>query len=160
MVTKNGEPKLTDFGIARIKDSSLTFTKEIMGSPRYMSPESFIATHNVDTRSDIFSLGLVAYEMFTGKRAFSGNNINQIINAISNEKPIKPTTVNSKLPIALDVILARMIAKEPSDRYKNIAGVGRDLDLVINGKFPRQTNTFINRILGRLKYDTTISIWQ
>jgi len=160
IVTKNGDPKLTDFGIAGIKDSALTFTKEIMGSPRYMSPESFIATHNVDARSDIFSLGLVAYEMFTGKRAFNGNNINQIIHAVSHDKPIKPTNINPELPPALDIILARMIAKEPYARYKNIAETGRDIDLLIHGKAPRKTNTFINRILNKLKNPSATSTWR
>jgi serine/threonine protein kinase len=159
MVTKDGEPKLTDFGIAGIKDSALTFTTEIMGSPRYMSPESFIATHSVDARSDIFSLGLVAYEIFTGRRAFTGNNINQIIDEVSNNKPIKPTISNPELPAALDTILARMLAKEPDNRYKNIAETAMDLDLVIHGKAPRKTNTFINRILSKLKNATTVSTW-
>jgi len=160
MVTNDGNPKLTDFGIAGIKDSSLTMTREILGSPRYMSPEAFVSCRDTDARSDIFSFGLVAYEILTGKKAFSGNNINQIIHATCTEKPIRPSKLNSEISTNLDNILAKMLEKAPQDRYKNNAVIAMDIEAIMNktDKKKKQAN-FFAKMFGNSKKSSSFNVW-
>jgi len=160
MVTSDGEPKLTDFGIAGIKDSSLTLTREILGSPRYMSPEAFVACRDTDTRSDIFSFGLVVYEILTSQKAFKGNNINQIIHAVCSQKPIRPSHLNSEIPEGLDNILAEMLAKSPDDRYKNIAVIAMDIESVIKGKNSKKPNGFFSGMFKKSKTKKITEVWE
>ena len=128
LMTGQGEPKLTDFGIARIKDSSLTMTREVLGSPNYMSPEAFVSSRDIDSRSDIFSFGVVSYYILTGERAFVGKNINQIMHAIQAHKPLKPSEINPEIPERIDDILAGMLDKDPEHRFQNMAEVIMQID--------------------------------
>ena len=109
--------KLIDFGIGKTEDSSLTITGEIMGSPAYMSPESFDSVKMIDYRSDIFSLGVVCYELFTGVRPFSGDTVYQLLDAIRDRKPEAPMIVNPNLPHWLQDIMAKMLDKNPDKRF-------------------------------------------
>jgi eukaryotic-like serine/threonine-protein kinase len=97
MVMKNGIAKITDFGIALIPAGSRTMDGMVLGSPKYMSPEQVVG-RDVDGRSDIFSLGVVLYEMLTGKSPFSGDNISTIMYRILNEMPAAPRTLKPELP--------------------------------------------------------------
>lgn len=126
MVLKNGAVKITDFGIALIPSSSRTMVGMVLGSPKYMSPEQVVG-QEVDGRSDIFSLGVVLYEMLTGKPAFGGENINTIMYRILNEIPISPGKFRPGLPAALDYIVARALAKHPDERYQSAAHMADDL---------------------------------
>lgn len=160
MVTSDGNPKLTDFGIAGIKDSSLTMTREILGSPRYMSPEAFVSCRDTDARSDIFSFGLVAYEMLTGKKAFGGNNINQIIHAVCTEKPIRPSKLNNEISTNLDEILAQMLEKDPRDRYKSCAVIAMDIEAIMNKTDDEEKHTsFFAKIFGNNKKSSSLNVW-
>lgn len=160
MVTNEGNPKLTDFGIAGIKDSSLTMTKEILGSPRYMSPEAFVSCRDTDARSDIFSFGLVAYEILTEQYAFSGNNINQIIHAVCTEKPIRPSTLNQEISTNLDKIIAQMLEKDPKERYKNCAVIAMDIEGIINKTDKEEKNTnFFAKIFSKNKKSSSLNVW-
>lgn len=163
MVTSAGEPKLTDFGIAGIKDSSLTMTTEILGSPRYMPPEAFLAFRKTDARSDIFSFGLVSYEILTENRPFSGNNINQIIHSITTERPVRPSVLKPQIPEELDDILARMLAKEPNDRYSNTASIAMDIEAVMAGKEinkPKKSPGFFASLFKKSKTKLLLEAWQ
>lgn len=126
MVMKNGVAKITDFGIALIPAGSRTMDGMVLGSPKYMSPEQVVG-REVDGRSDIFSLGVMLYEMLTGKSPFSGDNISTIMYRILNEMPALPSTLKPELPEAFDYIIAKALAKHPDERYANAAEIAHDL---------------------------------
>lgn len=126
MILKNGVAKITDFGIALIPSSSRTMAGMVLGSPKYMSPEQVVG-QDVDRRSDIFSLGVLLYEMLTGKPPFHGENISAIMYRILNEMPIAPATLKPELPEAFDHIVAKALAKHPDDRYQSADEMAADL---------------------------------
>src|SRR4029453_14491282 len=118
MVLADGPVKITDFGIARMRASNdeLTQSGMMLGSPKYMSPEQVIGKR-ADPRSDIFSLGLIFYEMLTGKAPFSGENVTALMYQIVNFAPPAPSAVNRAVPEMLDFIVAKMLAKLLEERY-------------------------------------------
>lgn len=126
MILKNGVAKITDFGIALIPSSSRTMAGMVLGSPKYMSPEQVIG-QDVDRRSDIFSLGVMLYEMLTGKPPFSGDNISAIMYRILNEMPVAPVTLKPGLPEIFNYIVAKALAKHPDDRYQTADEMAEDL---------------------------------
>ena len=127
MVMKGGIAKITDFGIARLPNSAVkTMTGLILGSPRYMSPEQVIGKA-IDSRSDIFSLGVVLYEALTGVPPFDGDNVNAIMYSTVNTTPPPPSSHVRGLPPMLDLIVAKAIAKLLEDRYQSVREFGDDL---------------------------------
>ena len=126
MILKNGVAKITDFGIALIPSSSRTMAGMVLGSPKYMSPEQVVG-QDVDRRSDIFSLGVLLYEMLTSKPPFRGENISAIMYRILNEMPMAPATLKPELPEAFDYIVAKALAKHPDDRYQSADEMAEDL---------------------------------
>ena len=127
MVPDNGAVKITDFGIARMRSSSVqTQTGMMMGSPKYMSPEQVIGKR-ADHRTDIFSLGVILYEMLTGATPFTGESVNAVMYQIVNFVPPAPSAINPVSPAALDAIVAAMLAKSFEERYQSAAEVARGL---------------------------------
>lgn len=121
ILTAGDRIKVADFGIAKLPQSgTLTKTGDMIGTPFYMSPEQ-IEGRRVDGRSDVFSAGVVLYELLTGCRPFGGDSIPAIVYNIVQSQPKAPTKVNSNLPASLDEILQRALAKDPDDRYKTAA---------------------------------------
>lgn len=130
MLVRGGLAKITDFGIARIPSSAVkTMTGLILGSPRYMSPEQVIG-RELDTRTDIFSLGVVLYETLTSLPPFDGDNVNAIMYATVNTTPVAPSHENADVPQMLDLIVAKALAKLPEERYQTMAEFASDLDHV------------------------------
>jgi eukaryotic-like serine/threonine-protein kinase len=116
IVTKAGQVKLTDFGIARLEDANLTQVSSMIGTPAYMAPEQFTGI-GIDHRADLFACGVLLYRMLTGRRAFTGAT-EQVMYKILHEEPPPPSVVtNGARPAAFDAIVARAIAKNPADRY-------------------------------------------
>jgi len=127
MVIEGNRAKIMDFGIARVRTSDLkTQTGLMLGSPRYMSPEQVLG-RPVDHRSDIFSLGLVLYEMIAGVHPFSGNDVHQIMYQVCNGQAPPPSAANPAVTRSLDIIVARALEKEVAARYQDAAAMAADL---------------------------------
>ncbi|MBI5437343.1 MAG: serine/threonine protein kinase [Nitrosomonadales bacterium] len=127
MVVRDGHAKITDFGIARMASSAVrTQTGMVLGSPKYMSPEQVMGKA-IDQRSDIFSLGVMFYEMLTGQAPFNGENINAIMYQTLNAAPVPPGTLNPAVPEMVNFIVAKALAKKLEDRYQNAKDLAGDL---------------------------------
>jgi serine/threonine-protein kinase len=127
MVMNDGHVKITDFGIARMSSAAVrTQTGMVLGSPKYMSPEQVIGKA-IDQRSDIFSLGVMLYEMLTGSAPFAGENINAIMYQTLNASPPSPGSLNAAVPDVLNFICAKALAKKLEDRYQTAAELAEDL---------------------------------
>jgi eukaryotic-like serine/threonine-protein kinase len=127
MVLNDGLVKITDFGIARMRTNEVkTVTGMILGSPKYMSPEQ-VSGKRADTRSDIFSLGVVLYEMLTGTSPFVADNIHGVMYQTMNFNPPAPRTLNPELPDVLNFIIAKALAKNLDDRYQKAKDLAHDL---------------------------------
>jgi serine/threonine-protein kinase len=129
MILKNGLVKVTDFGIARATASSKTRTGVIKGTPYYMSPEQ-ISGMKVDGRSDIFSLGIVFYQLLTGELPFGGENLAAIMYQITTVEPEPPTKYNPKIYKAAVAILNRALEKSLESRYPTAKQMGDHLRLL------------------------------
>jgi eukaryotic-like serine/threonine-protein kinase len=127
MIQKDGHVKITDFGIARMASAAVrTQTGMVLGSPKYMSPEQVMGKLT-DQRSDIFSLGIMLYEMLTGRPPFSGENVNAIMYQTLNAAPPPPSSLNPAVPDMLNFIVAKALAKKLDDRYQNAKEFADDL---------------------------------
>jgi eukaryotic-like serine/threonine-protein kinase len=127
MVIRDGQVKITDFGIARMASSSVrTQTGMVLGSPKYMSPEQVMGK-TIDQRSDIFSLGVMLYEMLTGQAPFDGENVNAIMYQTLNAITPPPSTLNPSVPEMVNFIVAKALAKGVDDRYQNARDFADDL---------------------------------
>ena len=136
MVIRDGHVKITDFGIARMASSSVrTQTGMVLGSPKYMSPEQVMGK-SIDQRSDIFSLGVMFYEMLTGQAPFNGENVNAIMYQTLNAVPPPPNTLNPAVPEMVNFIMAKALAKKLEDRYQNAKDFAVDL-LTCRDTLPR-----------------------
>jgi len=118
MLTPEDTLKITDFGTAKILQFGTTQTAHIVGTPSYMSPEQ-VKGKLVDGRSDIFSLGVILYELVTGEKPFPGQNITTVIYKIVNEDPIPPRELDSSVHPGLSYVITRALAKEPAARYQS-----------------------------------------
>lgn len=127
MVLGDGQVKIADFGIAKMDASlMLTRTGAIMGSPLYMSPEQILSGH-IDSRSDVFSFGIVLYQMLTGQRPFRGDDANSVMYQIVNVTPPRPGSLKPGLPDMIDDIVMKCLEKKPQDRYQDSARLADDL---------------------------------
>ncbi len=127
MVLKNGSVKVTDFGIARVMSKSNTLTKEALGSVHYISPEQ-AKGGRVDSRSDIYSLGVVMYEMMTGRPPYDGESPVSVAIQHINGKAAMPSTLNPNIPGGLEQIIMKAMAQEPAGRYATATAMLYDMD--------------------------------
>ena len=133
IVADDDTAKLMDFGIARTAGSNLTQTGSLLGSPNYMSPEQ-ITGQDVDGRTDVFSMGVVLYQMLTGERPFLGENANSITFKVVRVDPVAPSHVNPSIDPKWDSIIAKALAKRPDDRYASALALAGDLELMSSGR--------------------------
>jgi serine/threonine-protein kinase len=127
MLTADDTVKVTDFGTAKILQfGTVQQTAHVMGTPSYMSPEQ-VKGRAVDGRSDIFSLGVMLYEMVTNEKPFPGQNITTVIYKIVNEDPVPPRQVNPTIHPGISAVVMRALEKEPDQRYQNCREMLEDL---------------------------------
>ncbi|HQS57497.1 MAG: serine/threonine protein kinase [Gallionellales bacterium 35-53-114] len=127
MIVREGHVKITDFGIARMASAAVrTQTGMVLGSPKYMSPEQVVGKQT-DQRSDIFSLGVMLYEMLTGQAPFAGENVNAIMYQTLNSVPPPPSSLSPNVPEMLNFIVAKALAKKLEHRYQNAKEFAGDL---------------------------------
>jgi len=126
IITTDGKVKITDFGIAKIASSNLTTTGQFLGTPNYMSPEQ-VSGSPVDGRSDLFSLGVVLYELLTSRKPFQGDNLTAISYKIVHEDFTPPATVLPDVPVDFNDIVSRAMAKDPWNRYQR----GKDMAIAL-----------------------------
>jgi serine/threonine-protein kinase len=137
----DGRIKLTDFGIARLMfEASLTADGQVFGTPSYMSPEQ-VAGKSLDPRSDLFSLGVMLYEMVTGRKPFTGDSVITITYNIMNLDPAAPPGV----PPAVQAIVRRAMAKDPTQRYPDAGAMARDLEAAASGRMTVAGSPAANR---------------
>jgi hypothetical protein len=132
MVLDSGEPKVMDFGIAKLESSQLTVAGQLFGTPLYMSPEQAQA-RPVDARSDLFSLGAVLYEMLTGRRAFAGDSVHSIVLQVVQADPPSPSSVVAGIPGDVDRLVACCLAKDPGRRYPSGRELAQDARALLAG---------------------------
>ncbi|MGH8752366.1 MAG: serine/threonine protein kinase, partial [Burkholderiales bacterium] len=125
--------KVTDFGIARITDSSKTKTGMVLGTPSYMSPEQ-LAGKKIDGRSDLFSLGVSLYQLACGKLPFEGDSMAQLMFKIANEPPTDILSINSDLPECLVAIINKSLAKQVEERYQTGTEMAQALKQCLAGQ--------------------------
>ena len=138
MVTSNGQVKVMDFGIARaISDSSATIaqTSAILGTAQYFSPEQ-ARGEAVDARTDLYSTGVVLYELLTGRPPFRGETAVATAYQHVSEAPIAPNAINPAVSPALNAVVLRALAKDRTERYQTAADFRGDLEIALAGKVP------------------------
>lgn len=138
MIVRDGHVKITDFGIARMASAAVrTQTGMVLGSPKYMSPEQVVGKLT-DQRSDIFSLGVMLYEMLTGQAPFAGENVNAIMYQTLNSVPPPPSSLSPNVPEMLNFIVAKALAKKLEHRYQDTKEFAADL-YACRDRLPRPT---------------------
>jgi serine/threonine protein kinase len=160
-LTPSGQVKVLDFGLAKLvhnlgtdeagADNSLTAVGIIPGTAVYMSPEQ-ARSDAIDARSDLFSFGVVMYEMSTGKKPFTGNNSLVTLDAVLHQKPVPPRDLNPKMPVELEGIIGKAMEKDRRQRYQSAAEMKSDIALL-----KQQTESGLTRSVGhtaRLRVST------
>lgn len=130
MLLKNGQIKVTDFGIAKAISSSRTKTGVILGTPNYMSPEQIMG-QKIDARSDIFSLGVLFFQLITGELPFHGENLSGLLYQITQVKHQSPREFNPKIPKICEQIIDKSMAKNPDKRFKTAGDMEKVLKLLM-----------------------------
>lgn len=118
LITKEGQAKISDFGIAQLDLTHMTLPGRVLGTPAYMSPEQ-LEGEQVDGRSDLFSLGAILYTALTGYRPFQGNSATTVCFKVANRDPLQATSLAPELPPELDALIGRALAKDPTERYQS-----------------------------------------
>lgn len=133
--TFDGRVKLMDFGIARVPTSDLTREGQFLGTPAYMSPEQVMGKP-VDNTSDLFSLGIVAYEMLTGRKPFDGEEVTTVLHKIVSEEPADICEIRREIPQEASAIIKKLLNKKREDRYQNAGELITDIDAFLAGEIP------------------------
>ncbi len=136
IVQEGDKVKVTDFGIAKLVDTEITQSGTLLGTPSYMSPEQAMG-EKLDGRSDIFSLGVCAFEMLSGQQPFPGNNVTSILYKLVHVDPVEPVDLemNGLVPHKWREVFNRVLAKKPDDRYQTASEFVRDLELCLGSWF-------------------------
>ncbi|MBQ3040170.1 MAG: serine/threonine protein kinase [Clostridia bacterium] len=156
MLLKDGKVKVMDFGVAKRPDmTTLTATDKAVGTVYYMSPEQAAGKKNIDTRSDIYSLGAMMYELATGQTPFKGEESLTILVKHMQEEPVPPRQYNSSIPVGLEQIILCAMSKDPAARFQTaeeMLGYIKQLQANKKIKFDElPSNSFWKNFRGRIK---------
>jgi eukaryotic-like serine/threonine-protein kinase len=160
IVDPEGVVKVTDFGIARAGASQMTEEGAIIGTAQYLSPEQARGAP-VDQTSDLYSTGIVLYELLTGSVPFTGESPVEIAMKHLSEMPDAPSAHRPDVPEDLDLVVLRALAKEPADRYQSASAMDADLETVAHGgKVPMETSDAATIVMGRGGADASTAVTQ
>ncbi|HEX3795484.1 MAG TPA: Stk1 family PASTA domain-containing Ser/Thr kinase [Acidimicrobiales bacterium] len=159
LITADGTVKVTDFGIARAMNTeeSLTQTGAVMGTAAYFSPEQ-AEGHGVDSRSDIYSLGVVLYEMSTGKPPFTGDSPVAVASKHVRDQPVMPRVVNPAVPVALEAVIMKAMAKSPDQRYQSAEEFRADLLRFADGRPVEATDPGLTSIVAPVDATQAVAV--
>ncbi len=135
LVTPGGMPKIVDFHFAHVPSSHLTHAGDILGIPEYLAPECALTT-SIGPAADVFSLGCVAYELMVGAKPFAGLSVAEVLEQLRSARPKRPCKRVEDFPRPLEDILAKMLRKDPKDRYPAMGPLIEDLDAFLAGEPP------------------------
>ncbi|MBA4187736.1 MAG: hypothetical protein C0467_06925 [Planctomycetaceae bacterium] len=135
LLDAQGEPKVTDFGLAKVGQSEMTATGAIMGTPSYMSPEQAAGrTKEVGTPTDVYALGVILYELLSGRPPFKGDSVMETIHQVLTSDPVWPRTLHSSIPRDLETICLKCMEKDPRKRYGTAEALATDLRAYLDGR--------------------------
>lgn len=143
--------KVLDFGISKsgTEMNNLTRTGAVMGSPMYMSPEQMRSTRNVDQRSDVWSLGVVAFELLTGRLPYEAETMTELVAMVLENDPPRTRELRADVPPALDDAVAGALTKNPDKRYRDVAEFAQDIAVAMNDSNLLEQAQRIRRIVSR-----------
>jgi serine/threonine-protein kinase len=149
--------KVLDFGISKsgTELNNLTRTGAVMGSPMYMSPEQMRSTRNVDQRSDVWSLGVVAFELLTGRLPYEAETMTELVAMVLEHDPPRTRDLRPDVPAALDDAVAGALTKNPDNRYPNVAAFAQDIATAVGDPNLHEQAQRIQRIVSRGNADMT-----
>jgi HD-like signal output (HDOD) protein len=162
MISKNGVPRVMDFGISQMIGSESSAGQSIKGTLRYMSPEHFSTNQVIGPGSDVFALGLILFEMLTFTRAIDGENDFTIIFKIINEPAVAPSLMNPKVDVGLDSIVLKALQKEPEARFSDAKSMKEAIDTYLDLKQRglqavsgnKDSHSTVDFLLRRMQYKT------
>ena len=138
LVNSDGRIKIMDFGVAHVDSSTMTRVGDVIGTPSYMSPEQFMGVE-VDSAADLYAVGVIAYELLTGKRPFAASSPAAVMRQVLNDDPVLPTTHNPQLSPLLNTVIFKALAKKPADRFANAQEFSDAFKAAIRASMDMQT---------------------
>src|SRR5215469_4553297 len=145
LITEGGHAKIADFGIAKLNLAHFTIPGRVIGTPAYMAPEQ-LSGEGCDGRSDLFSLGVMLYVMVTGLSPFQGSSATTVCFKVANREPVAASALDMNLPLELDALISRAIAKSPNERYQSGAEFAEDLRFLQQAYKPASTTTSMHAL--------------